>query len=421
VKRSIRSTKVIAKGFQEGMGIERLMEAQMEILTAGKIGMDRLVSEIGSRMVESLLLMEREQIAGQDYQPVSASLVKGGSQRGSVYFGQSKVGIQRPRVHGPNGEIPSHVYRTLRSPSDFSEELLTKTMHGLAGRRYQDTVTEAAGMFGYSRSSVSKRLVEVTAKHLQEFQERPLSQLDLVGIFLDTVHRGGQAYIVALGLARQGDKHSLGFWEGSTENSEICKELIDSLERRKLKVHDEIIWVTDGGSGVIKCLRDRFGKRLIHVRCWIHKLRNIVRHLAKRYRQEAKRMFKIAIECAKYSDAKKEFSALVKWLRKINESAANSMEEGLEELLTLHRLQCPDLLRRNLSTTNPIESMFSGVRHKEKNIKRYRSSKMSQRWLGTILLRSEQGFRKVKGFKEIDGLVTKIRFFRDELTMAKAA
>jgi transposase-like protein len=369
-------------------------------------------------MVESLLLMEREQIAGADYRPATDSLVKGGSQKGSVYFGQSKVGVQRPRLHGPGGEIPSHVYRTLRNPSDFSEELLSKTLHGLAGRRYSDTVSDAAGMFGYSKSSVSRRIVEATAKHLQEFQERPLSQLDLIAVFLDTIHRGGQAYIVGLGVDRQGDKHPLGFWEGSTENSEICKELIDSLERRGLNLCDEIIWVTDGGSGVIKCLRERFGKRLLHVRCWIHKLRNIMRHLAKRYRPEAKRMFKVAIQCAKYSDAKKEFAALVKWLRKVNESAANSLEEGLEELLTLQRLQCPDLLRRTLSTTNPIESMFAGVRQREKNIKRYRSSKMSQRWLGTILLESEKGFRKVKGFQEIDGLVTKIRFFRNELAMA---
>jgi hypothetical protein len=32
----------MAKGFQEGMGVSRLLEAQMEILTAGKVGMDRI-------------------------------------------------------------------------------------------------------------------------------------------------------------------------------------------------------------------------------------------------------------------------------------------------------------------------------------------------------------------------------------------
>jgi hypothetical protein len=52
-----------------------------------------------------------------------------------------------------------------------------------------------------------------------------------------------------------------------------------------------------------------------------------------------------------------------------------------EEILTLHRLKVPGLLRKTLHSTNPIESMFSTVRDGEDNIKRYRDSNMKQRWL----------------------------------------
>ena len=45
----------------------------------------------------------------------------------------------------------------------------------------------------------------------------------------------------------------------------------------------------------------------------------------------------------------------------LNPSAARSLEEGLEETLTIHRLKLPELLRRSLATTNIIESVFSGV------------------------------------------------------------
>ncbi len=44
------------------------------------------------------------------------------------------------------------------------------------------------------------------------------------------------------------------------------------------------------------------------------------------------------------------------------ESAADSLREAFEELLTLHRLKVPALLRQTLHSTNPIESMFSTVR-----------------------------------------------------------
>ncbi len=53
---------------------------------------------------------------------------------------------------------------------------------------------------------------------------------------------------------------ALGFWQGATENHEICEELLGDLERRGLLLSKKIIWVTDGGKGIIKALKDRFGK-----------------------------------------------------------------------------------------------------------------------------------------------------------------
>jgi len=41
---------------------------------------------------------------------------------------------------------------------------------------------------------------------------------------------------------------------------------LGDLERRGLKLSKKIIWVTDGGNGIIKALKDRWGKKLIHQR-----------------------------------------------------------------------------------------------------------------------------------------------------------
>jgi len=94
-----------------------------------------------------------------------------------------------------------------------------------------------------------------------------------------------------------------------------------------------------------------------------------------------------------------------KWLRKLNESAAESLRDALEELLTVHRLKVPGLLRKTLWTTNPIESMFSTVRDCERNVKRYRGSKMTQRWLAAVLLHCEEGFKRIKGYADIPAVV----------------
>ena len=49
---------------------------------------------------------------------------------------------------------------------------------------------------------------------------------------------------------------------------------------------------------------------------------------------------------------------MLRRLKKINESAAASLAEGLEETPTVHHLGVTDTLRRTLATTNPIESAF---------------------------------------------------------------
>ena len=109
------------------------------------------------------------------------------------------------------------------------------------------------------------------------------------------------------------------------------------------------------------------------------------------------------------------------WLRGINESAADSLLEALEEVLTLHRLKVPALLRKSLHSTNPIESMFSMVRSCERNIKRYRNSKMRQRWLAAVLLHCERRFRRVKGYASIDIVVAAIDAIQRETEMPEAA
>jgi hypothetical protein len=88
---------------------------------------------------------------------------------------------------------------------------------------------------------------------------------------------------------------------------------------------------------------------------------------------------------------------LATWLRTKNESAADSLLEAFEELLTLHRLKVPALLRKSFMSTTPIESMFSLVRHSERNIKRTRGRAMLQRWLRPVFLYCEQQFKRVKG------------------------
>lgn len=408
MRRDTKRRKKATRSFQEAQGKDWWVDQMFKVMVGGKEALDTAMLEIGRMVAETIMYVERAEVAGPDYQPKSPEVRKWASQQGSVYIGDQKLRVEHPRLRGPNGEVPLETYGQMKQRGGFSEELLGEVLRGMSARKYEETVAEAGKAFGVSPSSVSRHLVEATAKQLKEFRERGLEDFRPFAIFIDTIHRAGQAFIVALGVDLAGSKRPLGFWEGATENHEICEEMLADAERRGLKLSKRILWVTDGGSGVIKALKDRFGKKLIHQRCTIHKDRNIQRHLPKRYRKEAHRRFKTALEQNSYQDAKEMLQDLEQWLRAINESAATSLLEALEDLLTLHKLKVPALLRTTLHTTNPIESMFSTVRACERNIKRHRNSAMRQRWLAAVLLHCEKGFKRVKGHASIDAVVAAI-------------
>ncbi|HET6461534.1 MAG TPA: transposase [Syntrophales bacterium] len=121
-------------------------------------------------------------------------------------------------------------YEKLKKPGVFSEEILGKVLRGISERRYGETVIDAVSAFGVSASAISRRIVEATTQKLREFKERNLSDLSVFAIFIDTIHRGGEAFMVSLGIDEGGHKHALGFWQGATENHEICEELLSDIQ-----------------------------------------------------------------------------------------------------------------------------------------------------------------------------------------------
>jgi transposase-like protein len=408
MKVDTKQRKKARKGFAQVYGNEELTARMVHVLQIGKKGLDSLVMELGRMLAETIMDMEREERSGPEGKPIHEGVYKWAYQKGSIYCGDQKIRVTHPRLRGPQGEIALATYETLKQRGAFSEELLSRALRGISGRRYGETVIDTASAFGVSASSVSRHFIEASARKLREFKERDLSASSVFTVFIDTVHRGKDAFMVALGIDRDGRKHALGFWQGATENHEICEELLADMEKRGLSLSKKTLFITDGGKGVIKALRERFGAKLLHQRCIIHKDRNIQRHLAKKYRKEAHRRFMGALEQNLYEDAKTMLLDFEKWLRAVNESAADSLKEALEEILTAHRLNVPLELRKTLRSTNPIENMFSTVRDCEANIKRYRGSAMSQRWLASVIFYCEQGFRRIKGYDQIAGLVEAI-------------
>ncbi len=78
-----------------------------------------------------------------------------------------------------------------------------------------------------------------------------------------------------------------------------------------------------------------------------------------------------------------------------------SLDEGLEETLTLHRLGVFRELGISLKTTNCLESLNALVEQRTGKVDHWRTSDQKQRWLAAALLDIEPRLRRIKGFRAL--------------------
>ena len=88
----------------------------------------------------------------------------------------------------------------------------------------------------------------------------------------------------------------------------------------------------------------------------------------------------------------------------MNRSAARSLQEGLEETLTLHRLEVFEEVGRSLKTTNSIENLNSLVEDYIDNVKRWHHSEQRARWFALGLLEAEQRMNRIAGHEDLPKL-----------------
>jgi transposase-like protein len=106
-----------------------------------------------------------------------------------------------------------------------------------------------------------------------------------------------------------------------------------------------------------------------------------------------------------YDKALEVLKLTARWLDRISPDAAASLREGMEETLTVVRLDVPEMLRKTLATTNPIESAFSVAQNVTARVKCWRDGDMRQRCCTAGLLRAESKFHRVKGHRHMPELL----------------
>jgi putative transposase len=362
---------------------------------------------IGLWHVKEVLEQEVRQLAGERYRRNGLlGYNRWGKQGGFVYLSDQKLPIEVPRVRDQRErkEVSLRSYERLQEPRGGDEGVLKRILHGLSCRSYEACAEAVPEAFGLRGSTVSRRFIRASAKQLKRLCERRLEGYDFVVLIVDGKSFGSDEMVIVLGVTREGRKIPLGFIQTGAENERVCGEMLEGLLERGLRIEEGFLCVIDGAKGLRKAIYGVFGNKVLIQRCQWHKRENVVSYLPKSMQASMRRKLQEAYQESTYERAKEKLSKIRKELQLLNQSAVSSLDEGLEETLTLHRLGLFRELGISFKTTNCIESLMALVGQRMDKVDYWRNSDQKQRWLGAALLDIEPRLRKVKGYRHLPRL-----------------
>jgi transposase-like protein len=338
------------------------------------------------------------------------TVVRHGTERGSVTLGGRRVPLERPRMRSADGsgELPVPAYELFSSTEILGRMAMERMLAGLSTRRYSvglepvgQRVENSAR--STSKSAVSRRFVAATETALGELLAAPLDDLHLVALMVDGVHFGEHLCVVALGIGIDGVKHPLGLAEGSTENTSVVTDLLSGLRDRGLDTTRPIFVGIDGGKALRAAVVRVFDHPVIG-RCQLHKIRNVADKLPDHLAATVTKRMRQAYHADSAIAAQAQLEALAKELQRTHPGAAGSLREGLADTLTVLRLGVSPTLARTLRSTNSIESMISIARDHSMNVKNWQNGTMALRWCAAGMIEASKQFRRVNGHLHLPAL-----------------
>ena len=207
--------------------------------------------------------------------------------------------------------------------------------------------------------------------------------------------------IVAMGITMGGEKVILGLMQTGTENKKAIADFLRDLLSRGLRVDEGLLVIVDGSKGFLSSVKEVFEKKAVIQRCQWHKRENVISYLPKDEQEFMRKRLQRAYDRPTYAEAKDALLEILKFLGCRNLSAAKSLEEGLEETLTLHRLGVYALVGTSLKTTNCLETINGQIEKYCSRVSYWKNSSQKQRWLTSSLLAIEPGLRRIKGYDHL--------------------
>jgi putative transposase len=375
-------------------------------------GIAEQFAAIGRLVAEALIAGEVDSLCGTKHSRKGENgAVRWGSQPGSISIRGVKEPIEKPRVRSADGqhEIDLETYSRFSGKDALRDNALALIGSGVSLRRFQKTVSKELRHHGLSKSAVSRRIIAAARKAIEEFDQRRFSGRTFVALLFDGVRIGKTMVVAAIGVDKSGIKHVLGWQIGSTETATCCRDLLRKLIEKGLNVDKDYLFVLDGSKALKAAVQETFGMNVMIQRCQEHKIRDVESYLPRKYRKRYRILLQAAFNEKSYKRASQLLQKIRSQLLSISEPAANSLTEGMEHTLTLHKLGITGGVRQSLRTTNIIESAFARLREKTRNVTNWTDCDQINRALALAVPEVEKGFRRLPGYRQLARLERQIQ------------
>jgi transposase-like protein len=344
-----------------------------------------------------------------------------------VTVGLGPVEVRVPRVAQVPQEVApqgfhSQVVQRYQRASQTTQRLFARLyLEGLATGDFEPVFRELVGETTALSANTVVRLKEHWGQEYQEWRQRPLSAHRYAYIWADGIYLAAgtekekTALLCILGAREDGEKELLAMESGYRESTESWAEVLRDLRDRGLS--PPLLAVGDGALGLWAAL-DQVFPTTEHQRCWNHRVLNVQSRLPKRLQAEARRRLREMSESETQALCEERRDCYVAELRSLGQgSAADTVLRDWEEFVSLYRY--PKEHWVHLRTSNPIESIFSGVRLRTAATRRIRCRENALYLVFKLVERLSSRWRPLNGGENLMALVLEGADFNDGIRQAK--
>lgn len=380
---------------------------QVSSSDAGAVFRDFLRGSV-RQMICEVMAAEVNELCGPKHHPSDSAHFRSGTSPGRVLVDGEREEVVRPRVRrnddsGSSHEVPLTTYQAACDPQQLAASIVQSLASGVSTREVKNVKPNSPGV---GRSNVSRLWQAAGHKFVDQLREKDLSAENWVVLMLDGIRLSKeQLAVVAIGIDDKGVKHVLDFELGSSESSEVSRDLMRRLNNRRFTCTRRLFAVLDGSDALRTAVVEFFPDAVVQ-RCLVHKERNIRSKLSKKHWGELARLFRRLRAVQGQTAAQEVVNELVEFLRGKNAESLNSLHEAGDDLIALQSLNVPNTLHRNLLSTNAIENSFRNTRNKLGRVTRFRAeTDQATRWLSFALTEVEKGFHRISGYKDLQALI----------------